>query len=519
MKKETALIIGAGPGGLTAAYELLKHTSIKPIVVEASDIIGGISCTHVYKGNRIDIGGHRFFSKSERVMKWWENIMPIANSSTDTTITYQGKTNVIEKNGNTEDDGKVMLLRPRKSRIYYGGNFFDYPISLSLDTIKKLGLIKMFKMGISYTIAVIHPIKNPKSLEDFYVNQFGRELYETFFREYTEKVWGVPCSQISAEWGAQRVKGLSIAKSIIHFLRKTFFGIQFGDKKTETSLIEQFLYPKLGPGQMWETVAHKVLSMGGEILMNTAVVGIEMQEQKVVSVDVKDFKTGEVKKISAEYFFSTMPVKELFEEMNPKPPAEVLKVGEGLVYRDFVTVGVLLKKLKAEEKNGERLKDTWIYIQEPGTKVGRIQFFNNWSPYLVADSNNVWLGMEYFCTEGDSLWGLSDEEMKKLAVKELEEIGLADSRDVLDATVIRVKKTYPGYFGSYDHFEIAREFTDSIPNLFLIGRNGMHKYNNQDHSMLTAMTAVENIKSGRNDKSNIWSINTEQDYHEEKKSE
>ncbi len=516
-KSKTALIIGAGPGGLTAAYELLKNTDIKPIVIEASDRLGGISCTHNYKGNRIDIGGHRFFSKSDRVMEWWQNILPIEEGKDGGEISYQGKTKNFEtKREAPSSADKVMLLRNRKSRIYHRGKFFDYPITLSIDTIRKLGMWKMFKIGLSYIKAAIFPYKSPKNLEEFYVNQFGRELYNTFFRDYTEKLWGVKCKDISAEWGAQRVKGLSLRKTVWHFFKKKFSGVRFRDKKTETSLIEQFLYPKYGPGQMWEIVAEQIKENNGEVHMQHKLVGLHKDGNRIVSADILD-PEGNTKRIDADYFFSTMPINELLRAVKPSPREDITAVGEGLLYRDFITVGVLLKKLKVTEEDGSLIKDTWIYIQEPSATVGRIQIFNNWSPALVKDPDTVWIGLEYFCSEGDKLWSMSEDEMKAFGVKELAQMGLANEEDVIDSTVIKMKKTYPGYFGSYDKFGLIREYVDSIVNFYPVGRNGMHKYNNQDHSMLTAMISVENIKAGRTDKSNIWAVNTEQDYHEEKK--
>ena len=514
-KRKIAVIIGGGPGGLTAAYELLKRTDIKPIIIETSDFLGGISCTLNYKGNRIDIGGHRFFSKSDRVMNWWFNIMPPENKSKKVKISYHGENSTIDAyaENDPEKNDRVMLVRSRKSRIYYLGKFFDYPISLSFGTLYNLGFFKVCKISFSYARSLVFPIKKPKNLEEFYINQFGKELYRTFFESYTEKVWGVPCNAISSEWGAQRVKGLSINKAIMHFFRKNFKTINLGDKKVETSLIENFLYPKFGPGQMWEEVAKDIEKMGGEILMQHEAKKIHIEGNKVVSVTVLDKESNISKKVDSDFVFSTMPVKDLFYSIDYSVPKEIFNIATNLLYRDFITVGILLKKLEVSE-NGSLIKDNWIYIQEPNTKVGRIQIFNNWSPYMVADKNTVWIGFEYFCSEGDEVWNMSEEKMKEFAINEGCLIGLIDKKEVIDSVVIRVKKTYPGYFGHYKNFPIVKDFIDKFENLFLIGRNGMHKYNNQDHSMLTAMTAVDNIISGRKDKSNIWAVNTEQDYHE-----
>lgn len=528
-KQRIAIIIGAGPAGLTAAYELLEHTDIKPVVFEASNDIGGISKTVVYKGNRIDIGGHRFFSKSDKVMRWWHNILPIEKTKASQvfTLKYQGQTREMA-GGDGADPKKtdnVMLVRSRLSRIYYDGKFFNYPITLESKTIKNLGFRRILKMGTSYVRARIRPIPE-KSLEDFYVNRFGRELYNTFFRDYTEKVWGVPCANIAPDWGSQRVKGLSVSKAITHAMKKQISKKPAKDitqKGTETSLIEYFLYPKLGPGHMWETVAKIVKQRGGEVIKNQMVTKIHAEKGRISAVDILDTKTDKIKRVEGDYFFSTMPVKELIEAFDGvEPPKNVRQVARGLPYRDFITVGLLMKKLKisnandADRAKGKLVPDNWIYIQEPGVKVGRLQIFNNWSPYLVKDQKHTWIGMEYFVSEGDELWSMKDKDMVQLGIKELSKINIIDEKDVLDSTIIRVRKTYPAYFGTYDRFDEIRKFTDSFENLFLLGRNGQHRYNNQDHSMLTAMEAVNNIVSGHKDKDNVWNVNVEKEYHEEK---
>jgi protoporphyrinogen oxidase len=522
MNQRTAIIIGAGPAGLTAAYEFVKRTGIVPIVLEKSEAMGGISRTIVYKGNRIDIGGHRFFSKSDRVMNWWLQILPLQASSGQQSISYQQKTRMIAGSAggpSAEDADKVMLLRKRKSRIYFLRRFFDYPITLSGDTISKLGPVKMAKIGSSYMWSMLFPIKNEQNLEQFFMNRFGKELYLTFFKSYTEKVWGVPCNEISAAWGAQRIKGLSILKTLQHLAKKTFGKKKKADisqKDVETSLIEQFMYPKFGPGQMWETVAEQVKEGGGQVLTSWGVEKIVTEGDRVTGVEAVNGKTGERRLFQGDYFFSTMPMQELIRSLDVEVPSAVKAVSEGLIYRDFITVGLLLNKLKIKEEDGSLVQDNWIYIQEPDVLVGRLQIFNNWSPYLVADQSKVWVGLEYFCYETDELWKLSDEKMIELAKMELEKIGIIDQKDAIDAVVIRVPKTYPAYFGSYDRFDLLREHIDIYSNLFLVGRNGMHKYNNQDHSMLTAMISVDNIIAGRTDKQNIWDVNTEDDYHEAK---
>ena len=528
LREGTALIIGAGPAGLTAAFELLKRTAIRPIVVEKSDSVGGISRTVRYKGNRMDIGGHRFFSKSDRVMNWWMAVMPVeasVNGNGSHNITYQRRTRDVETSENApspRSEDRVMLIRQRKSRIYFLRRFFDYPITLSGDTLKKLGVFRTIRIGLSYVKSAVNRVRPETTLEQFLINRFGKELYLTFFKSYTEKVWGVPCNKISAEWGAQRIKGLSITKAVTHFVKKRFARKPAGDiaqKGTETSLIEKFMYPKLGPGQLWEYVADDVLCQGGEVKMGWNVDKLYTDGDRIRAAELVHAGTGAREVIEADYFFSTMPVKELMRCLQANVPPRVLEVSDNLVYRDFITVGLLLRKLKIHEHspNGSKLlADNWIYIQEPDVVVGRMQIFNNWSPYLVADPDTVWIGLEYFCYETDDIWKMPDTEMVDLAKSEIEKIGIIDKQDVIDAVVVRVPKTYPAYFGSYENFHEVRDYVNRFENLFLVGRNGMHKYNNQDHSMLTAMTAVDNIVAGRIDKSNIWALNTEMEYHESK---
>ncbi len=526
--KKTAIIIGAGPAGLTAAYELVTKTDIKPIIFEKSEDIGGISKTVNYKGNRMDIGGHRFFSKSDTVMNWWRNIMPVQSAPSKDDIKFKQIRPDYNNNKQMDKDGSdpettdtVMLYRNRLSRIFFLRKFFDYPITLSGKTILNLGLVRIVKIGFSYVWIQLFPRKTEKSLEDFFINRFGKELYGTFFKDYTEKVWGVPCSEISSEWGAQRIKGLSVTKTILHAVKSIFKKEKsIEQKNVDTSLIGQFLYPKLGPGSMWETVAKMVEEKGGEIIMNSDVVGIEQNNFEIASVLYKQKDSSEIKKLGADYYFSTMPIKDLINGMNDVPET-VRDISNGLQYRDFITVGLLLKNMKIKNKTNrptlnDIVPDNWIYIQERDVKVGRLQIFNNWSPYMVKDDNNVWVGLEYFCNEGDELWEMKDEEFIKFAIDELYRIDIIKKEDVLDSTLIRMPKTYPAYFGTYAKFDEVRDFTDRFENLYLIGRNGMHKYNNADHSMLTAITAVDNIIKGKKSKENIWDINTEEDYHEEK---
>ncbi len=523
-KEKRAVIIGAGPAGLTAAYELIKNTDIKPIVFEASNDIGGISKTVNYKGNRIDIGGHRFFSKSDVVMKWWNDILPIEDTpiSKEFILKYRGQESALKgsKGPDPKKTDDVMLVRSRLSRIYYGRKFYNYPISLSKETISNLGFKKIVKIGFGYLATKFHKV-DESNLEGFYVNRFGRELYNTFFASYTEKLWGVPPKEIDSSWGAQRVKGLSISKVLLNAI-KPKKKADIAQKNVETSLIESFLYPKLGPGHMWETVAKLVEKGGGEVVKNHVITKIHAKQGKIVAVDVLDTKTQKTKKITGDYFFSTMPVSELVASIDGVDVSKnIQKIAAGLPFRDFITVGILANELKIKNQTERKTKndivpDNWIYIQEPDVRVCRLQVFNNWSPYLIKDPSKVWVGMEYVVSEKDDIWQMSDKDMAQFGVDELAKIGILDPKQVVDTTVIKLKKTYPAYFGTYNEFDKVRKFTDSFDNLFLIGRNGQHRYNNQDHSMLTAIEAVKNIQEGRKDKENVWNVNVEKEYHESK---
>lgn len=512
---KTAVIIGAGPAGLTAAYELLKNTDILPIIFEESDFIGGISRTAQYKGNRMDIGGHRFFSKIDRVNELWQELMPVQGKPSFDDIKTGTEKELAENGPDPEKEDKVLLIRNRVSRIYYLRKFFDYPISLKPETFINMGFTRTLKAGFGYIHSCFFK-KEEDSLENFYINRFGRPLYEMFFEDYTEKLWGINPSKISADWGAQRVKGLSLTKAVLNVITKPFRK----DGKVETSLIEQFFYPKKGPGQLWETLAAEIEKKGGKILKNHRVVTLEKECGKISRIGVEH--NGEIKRYKADYFISTMPVKDLVTGMGDSVPEDVRKIAKELPYRDFITVGLLVNRLKLENKTDRKtlggiVPDCWIYIQERDVKIGRLQIFNNWSPYMAKDpENTVWVGLEYFCNEGDTLWNMSDGEFIDFACDELQKIGIIDKEDILDATRIKVKKAYPAYFGTYKDFGKVREYLDKIENLYCIGRNGMHRYNNMDHSMLTAMEAVDCIKNGNTDKSQIWNVNTEQEYHEEK---
>lgn len=515
-KTKTALIIGAGPAGLTAAYELLKNTDIKPLIIEESDMIGGISRTVEHNGNRMDIGGHRFFSKNEEVNALWTELMPLqAKPSRDDKLL--GIEKPLPKAGpDPEQDDVVMLLRNRVSRIYYLKKFFDYPISIKPATIKNMGFVRTMKAGFGYIWACLFK-KEENSLKNFYINRFGKPLYEMFFEDYTEKLWGINPANISADWGAQRVKGLSLRKALWAILSKPF---KKNDKEVETSLIEQYYYPKKGPGQLWETLADRICDMGGQILMNCRAAGIETDGDTVTGVVVES--KGKTTTLSADYYFSSMPVKDLVEGMGEAAPADVRRIAGALPYRDFITVGLLVDRMNLKNQTkiktvGNIVPDCWIYVQERDVKLGRLQIFNNWSPYLVKDNEHtVWIGLEYFCNEGDGMWNMSDDDFIAFATKELVKIGVIDADRVLDSVRIRVKKAYPAYFGTYAEFDTVKDFLSGFGNLWCIGRNGQHRYNNMDHSMLTAMEAVRAVAAGSTDKTTVWNVNTEKEYHEQK---
>jgi protoporphyrinogen oxidase len=518
-----AVIAGAGPAGLTAALELLKRSEITPVVFEAETQVGGISKTVNYRGNRMDLGGHRFFSKSDWVMRWWQDVLPVvgAEAGKALRIGYQRQArDLVPEIYGGESSDAVLLVRQRLSRIFYRRRFFDYPLKLNPNTIKNMGLIESLRTGVSYAQAQLAHRSPEVSLEDFFINRFGERLYRTFFKSYTEKVWGVPCEEISAEWGAQRIKGLSITKAIAHALKAPFRGAaDTAQKGTETSLIERFLYPKFGPGQMWEEVARRIALAGGAIHLGHRVVGIERTDLNVTAVQVRD-TMGSVRTIPCDHFISTMPVRELVASLKPED-ARIARIAGGLPYRDFMTAGLLLRKMTLPH-NRQTLTshngmppDNWIYIQEPDVRIGRLQVFNNWSPAMVADPDTIWLGLEYFCRQGDDLWSMGDGQFVDFAARELVKIGMADINDVLDGTVVRVPNAYPAYFGEYAEFEKVRAYLDRFANLYPVGRNGMHRYNNQDHSMLAAAAAVNSLVNGGKGKADIWLINTEEEYHED----
>ena len=516
------VIIGAGPAGLTAAHELLEKTDMHPVVLEATAQIGGISQTVNYKGNRMDIGGHRFFSKNQEVMDWWGRMMPVqgARSKDDILLDLDDK-KLREGGPDPEKEDRVILLRHRVSRIFFLRKFFDYPISLSKGTFVNMGLGRTVKAGFGYLGAVLH--KRPEnSLEDFYINRFGKPLYQMFFEDYTEKVWGIHPSKLGADWGSQRVKGLSVTAVLKDMLTKTFKGKDGAGDKVETSLIEEFIYPKYGPGQLWELVAEDVRQKGGEVRMEAEVVKIHVTDGQVKAVDYRK-PDGTLETVPCDYLLSTMPIKDLTAALTGiEVPADVQRIARELPYRDFITVGLCVKKLKIRNQTKiktwqNRVPDTWIYVQERDVKVGRLQIFNNWSPYLVKDyENTMWIGLEYFCTEGDDLWRMDRDAFIQMAIDEMVKIDIVEREDVVDACQVKIKKAYPAYFGTYYELDTVRQFLDGIGNLYCLGRNGQHRYNNMDHSMLSAMECVRNLKAGITSKDNIWAVNTEKEYHEGK---
>lgn len=464
------VIIGAGPAGLTAAYDLCK-AEIGSVILEKDNVVGGISRTVNYKGYHFDIGGHRFFTKVKAVEEMWHKVL---------------------------SEGQ-FLRRGRLSRIYYNKKFFYYPLRAS-NALLGLGIWNSALIFLSYLRAQMFPEKPEDTFEQWISNRFGKRLYRIFFKTYTEKVWGIPCNQIMAEWAAQRIKGLSLLAAVKNAL------IQSQQSKGDVikTLIDAFDYPEFGPGMMWETVRKIVERDGSEIRFNASVEKILWSEGSVDAVQV--MVDGKPETIEGTHFISTMPIRELIQKFDPPAPEHVLKAAEALNYRDFLTVALVINKR-------ELFPDNWIYIHDSDVKVGRIQNFKNWSPSMVPDPNKTCLGLEYFCFEGDGLWTMSDADLIELGRKELGILGLANPADVEDGSVVRMPKAYPVYDGTYaEALRVVREFLKDVPNLQLVGRNGMHKYNNQDHSMLTAMLAVKNILGATYD---LWQVNAEQEYHEE----
>ncbi len=510
-----AVIIGAGPAGLTAAYELLTKTDIIPIILEESDSAGGIAKTVFHNGNGIDLGGHRLFSKSQIILDMWEKFLPLQGKPPiDDKIL--GRNITVSKNGPDPDEADiVMLKRKRLSRIYYLRKFFNYPISLSLATILNMGIIRTAKSGFSY-IKSCFIKREEKNLEDFMINRFGKVLYETFFEKYTQKVWGLHPKQISKEWGEQRIKGLSLSKAIINAILSPLHLIS--NKKKETTLIDEYFYPKYGCGQLWNIMADKIIELGGEIKFNTQVVEFKHSDNRITSV-IAQRPDGQEIINNADYIISSMPIKDLVLGLE-NIPENIETIATELPYRDYILAGFYIDKFNL--KNNTKIRtinnicpDSWIYLQEDDITAGRLQIMNNWSPYLVKDfKNKVFISLEYFANEGDELWSLSDDEMLKVAIKDIKSLNLTEEEHILDKTVIRVKKAYPAYFGAYSDFYKVKDYLNSFANLYCIGRNGQHKYNNMDHSMLSGIEAVKCIKNNA-DKKILWEVNTEKEYHEE----
>ncbi|HEY3449057.1 MAG TPA: NAD(P)/FAD-dependent oxidoreductase [Myxococcales bacterium] len=515
-----AIVIGGGPAGLAAALELLERDAgYVPTVLEGSDCLGGLSRTVEHHGNRMDIGGHRFFSKSVVVNQWWLRHMPVQGAPARDDLLLNREKPLAAGGPDPEREDRVMLWRERVSRILFLRKFFDYPVSASARTFLNMGVRRSALAGLGFVHAQLLPRRPEVTLEDFLVNRFGRYLYRQFFEDYTQKVWSRHPSRIDASWGAQRIKGLSLSKAAVTAVRK-LLGRSQDAQQVETSLIEQFLYPKLGPGQLWELVGAEIERRGGRILKNHEVVGLKVGKKGATQVIAK--VDGQEKAFRCDAVLSSMPVKDLVTGIRGREiPTEVLKTALNLPYRDFMTVGLLVKRLKLVNEtaiptlNG-LVPDTWIYVQERDVKIGRLQVFNNWSPYMVRDPETVFLGLEYFCDECDELWRMEDQAFVDFAVDELVHLGLVDKADVLDSVRVRVKKAYPAYFGTYQQFGQVREFLDSIPNLYCIGRNGQHRYNNQDHSMLTAFEAVAAL-AGDGDRTKVWGVNVEGEYHETKR--
>jgi protoporphyrinogen oxidase len=471
-----AAIVGAGPAGLTAAYELSKQQA--PVVVLESDpqYVGGICRTVNYKGFRFDIGGHRFFSKSREVEDLW-----------------------------TEIAGGDMLHRPRSSRIYYRGQFYAYPLKLS-EALSKLGMVESVRSVLSFVAARLRPISNPKTFEDWVSNQFGRRLFCIFFKTYTEKVWGMSCQEISADWAAQRIKGLSLASAIKHALLAK--PTPKDRNQVVKTLIDTFRYPRLGPGMMWEACTEKIRKLGGAVMLGRRVVGCRFDSASGLWVVTSRNANGELEEYLAEHLVSSMPIRELVTQMEAQLPDAVIQAARSLRYRDFLTVGLIV-----HDRGG--FSDNWIYIHDPSVQVGRVQNYKSWSPEMVPDARYSSYGMEYFCFEGDGLWTMSDHELIELAKREIGQIGLARGVDVVDGCVIRQPKAYPVYDDAYQRHvhTIRAALEQSFPTLHLVGRNGMHKYNNQDHAMMTAMLTARNILAGERE-FDVWAVNQDAEYHE-----
>ncbi len=520
--KKNVVIIGAGPAGLACALGLSEDPSFNIIIIEKLKTIGGLSRTVEWNGNRMDLGGHRFFTKSDRVMQIWKEILPIQGKpSKDDILTERFKSMEYEKDGpDPEKEDRVMLIRKRISRIYFEKKFYDYPLTLNIDTLKNLGLLRISKIAFSYLKAKALP-KQEINLENFFINRFGYELYSIFFKDYTKKVWGFYPSAMKAEWGVQRVKGLSITTLIKDMILNSLSASYSKTKKIETTLIRKFYYPKYGPGQMWDEIAKTLKKRGVKIITGVDIKSIDIENEKVKKISFYDRITETLLNIDVDYLVSSAAIKDSISLFN-KVPQEIESVVSSLFYRDFITAGLLFKKMKIKDTTDEKtingiIPDNWIYLQDKDVVSGRLQIFNNWSPYLVKDLSNVWVGFEFFCNEGDELWSLKDDEIIKIAIEDGEKTQIFSREDFIGGTVIRCHKAYPAYFGEgYENLSKIKDYLNSIKNFYSIGRNGMHRYNNMDHSFLSGLVASDLIKESSSDKQKIWQINTESEYLEEK---
>jgi len=516
---EKIIIIGAGPAGLSAAYKLLKSSrNFEVLILESSQYTGGISRTHVFDENRMDLGGHRFFTKSHEVMDLWTEIMPLQGKPAKDDIKLNRNPDLNPDGPDPQETDKVFLRRRRISRIFFLKKFFDYPLSIKIKTFTNMGLWRTLKSGFGYLFASIFK-REEKSLEDFYINRFGKPLYEMFFEGYTEKVWGVHPTEISPDWGSQRVKGLSLFKAMLNIILKPF---KKGGQ-VETSLIEEFYYPAKGPGSLYEYMLKSIIDMGGKIEYNHTVTKIDIENDSITKV-AAECQDGTTSEFTASAVFSSMPIKDLILSLGDAVPAQTKNIAVNLPYRDFMTVGILVDKLAIKNNSGietigDIVPDCWIYVQDRDVKLGRLQIFNNWSPYMVDDyENTVFMGLEYFCSEGDELWTMDDDKFIQMAISEVDKIGIIKKESVLKSTLVRQKKAYPAYFGTYKDFDDVKDYLNSISNLYCIGRNGQHRYNNMDHSILTGIKAAETLLSGNADKTAVWQVNTEEEYHETKES-
>ena len=513
-KKKRVIIIGAGPAGLSCAYNMNEENFV-PVLVEADNCVGGLAKTFFENNNGTDIGPHRFFTKNDRVMNLWKELLPIQGAPACDDILVN-RTVTVEPDGpNPENQDKVFLKRKRFSRIYYSKHFLDYPLKLKPSNIFAMGLTKTFLAGMSYIKSCFYKVPET-NLESFMINRFGRVLYELFFEGYTQKVWGVHPSKISKEWGMQRIKGISLIK----VLSDAFFKLFSIKHKKEVSLVDEYFYPKLGSQQLWEEFGNKIKENGGEILLNSEVIGINKDGNKIVSVKVQNKKTGDISEIFGDIFISSMPIQSLLTEMNDVPE-DICEIAKSLSYRDFVLVNFVTNKINLKNNTNvptvnNIAPDSWIYLQDNGVKAGRLDIMNNFSPYIIRDyKKDVVINLEYFCNENDEFWDDKDENIINFAISELEKLNVTNNENIQTAKVIRIKKAYPSYFGSYDKFDKIKEYLNSLDNLYCIGRNGQHKYNNMDHSILSGIVAAEVIEKNE-DKNILWDINTDSEYQETK---